>query len=266
MKKKISIITNTQAVSEKTASSVENAFEAGGYEVVRGFAEDAELIILIGGDGVLLRLIHEHGFPKSNVVGINTGHLGFFQEVAPEEADDFVEAYQNGNYQIQTMNGVEIEVRKGNKVHVETGLNEMVVRGRPGCLIHMDMSIGDSMIETFVGDGILVATPAGSTAYNYSLGGSIVDPRLTLLEVTPIAPMNTTAYRCFTSSIVLPAELPISLVPDKTNSADVQLEFDGFIKHYKDVDCMRVKLSDKELKLVRLNTRDFWTKVKDKYL
>lgn len=266
MNKLISIITNLSEASENTRDEVVSGFEACGYTVKSGYDPKAELIICIGGDGVLLRLVHDHGFPKSNIVGINTGHLGFFQEVSPENVSEFIENYKSGNYSTQSMNGVEISIRRGNKEHIETGLNEMVVRGKPGCCIHMDMSIGETLIESFVGDGILVATPAGSTAYNYSLGGCIVDPRLTLLQVTPIAPMNTTAYRSFTSSIVLPADLPISLVPDKETGSDIQLEFDGFTQRYKNVDSMRVMLSDKKLSLIRLNTRDFWTKVKDKYL
>ena len=79
-------------------------------------------------------------------------------------------------------------------------------------------------IEKFSGDGILVATSAGSTAYNYSLGGSIVDPRLKLLQVTPIAPMNTTAYRSFTSSILLPSDLTIGSRAGRRRKQDLYHE------------------------------------------
>ena len=72
------------------------------------------------------------------------------------------------------------------------GLNEIVIQGRPSYTVHLHISIDDMPIEKFSGDGILIATPAGSTAYNYSLGGSIVDPRLKLLQVTPIAPVSYT--------------------------------------------------------------------------
>ena len=88
------------------------------------------------------------------------------------------------------------------------------IKGSDSYSIHLNISIGGSFIERFSGDGLLIATPAGSTAYNYSLGGSIVDPRLKILQVTPIAPMNTTAYRSFTSSILLPSDLSLGVVPD----------------------------------------------------
>ncbi|MGN0708857.1 MAG: NAD(+)/NADH kinase [Anaerovoracaceae bacterium] len=266
MGKKISILTNETIASKRAEKEVIKAFKKAGYDPHDGFDGSAELIVCIGGDGVLLRLIHDHDFPEIPVVGVNTGHLGFFQEVAPDDVRDFIENYAAGSYSIQTMNGVDIDIRSRSGRHRVTGLNEMVIRGKTGCVVHMDMSIGSTLIERFVGDGLLVATPAGSTAYNYSLGGSIVDPRLSLLEVTPIAPMNTSAYRSFTSSIVLPAGIPIGLVPDQSVSGDIQIEYDGFFQRYKDVEKMTVSLSDKKLRLVRLDSYDFWTKVKEKYL
>lgn len=266
MGKKISILTNESKASKNAKREVVKAFKKAGYEPRDGFDDSAELIVCIGGDGVLLRLIHDHDFPDIPVVGVNTGHLGFFQEVAPDDVKNFIENYASGNYSIQTMNGVDIDITsKEGHSHV-TGLNEMVIRGKTGCVVHMDMSIGSTLIERFVGDGLLVATPAGSTAYNYSLGGSIVDPRLSLLEVTPIAPMNTAAYRSFTSSILLPAGIPIGLVPDQSVNSDIQVEFDGFFLRFKDVESMTISLSEKKLKLVRLDSYDFWTKVKEKYL
>lgn len=121
-------------------------------------------------------------------------------------------------------------------------------------------------IEKFSGDGILIATPAGSTAYNYSLGGSIVDPRLKLLQVTPIAPMNTTAYRSFTSSLLLPAELSLGVVPEKQYENRIAVINDGIETIYTDVTDINVRMSDKSVHLIRLKDYDFWNKVKTKFL
>ena len=120
-------------------------------------------------------------------------------------------------------------------------------------------------IERFSGDGLLVATPAGSTAYNYSLGGSIVDPRLKLLQVTPIAPMNTTAYRSFTSSILLPAELSVGVLPEQ-NDNRIFIVNDGIETGYSNVGSISLMISDTTVHLMRFKDYDFWSKVKTKFL
>ena len=109
--------------------------------------------------------------------------------------------------------------------------------------VHLDISIGGMSIERFSGDGILVATSAGSTAYNYSLGGSIVDPRLKLLQVTPIAPMNTTAYRSFTSSILLPSDLSLGVIPEH-NDDMIFIVNDGTETEYSNVKKIDVMISE----------------------
>ena len=145
------------------------------------------------------------------------------------------------------------------------GLNEIIIKGRQSYSVHLDISIEGMSIERFSGDGILVATSAGSTAYNYSLGGSIVDPRLKLLQVTPIAPMNTTAYRSFTSSILLPAELSLGVVPENNGDRIFVLN-DGIQTGYSNVKEIRIAVSETVVHLMRFKDYDFWSKVKTKFL
>jgi NAD+ kinase len=132
--------------------------------------------------------------------------------------------------------------------------------------IHLNISIGESFIERFSGDGILVSTPAGSTAYNYSLGGSIVDPRLTLLQVTPIAPMNTTAYRSFTSSVILPPDLSIRINPEYSGEQGLLIVPDGMEYLQQGVEEIYLEFSNSVVKLLRFENYDFWSKVKSKFL
>ena len=184
----------------------------------------------------------------------------------PDQLDDFLFHYGQGEYTLQNMSTVRICVKTGSGCHEFIGLNEVIVKGMDNYSIHLNMSIGGSFIERFSGDGIVVATPAGSTAYNYSLGGSIVDPRLTLLQVTPIAPMNTTAYRAFTSSILLPSDLTLGLIPDGDYDNPIVIVRDGYSSTFQDVQSMTIGFSEKKVTLVRLEGYDFWTKVKSKFL
>ena len=130
----------------------------------------------------------------------------------------------------------------------------------------LNISINDSFIERFSGDGICVSTPAGSTAYNDSLGGAIVDPRLNLMQVAPIAPINTVAYRSFTSSILLPANDKLSIIPCDDDHRHLSIVADGFAENYEDIRRVELSLSRKKINLVRFEYTNFWEKAKSKFL
>jgi len=130
----------------------------------------------------------------------------------------------------------------------------------------LNIFIGDSFIEQFCGDGIVISTAAGSTAYNYSLGGSIVDPRLDLLQVTPIAPINSTAYRSFTSAILLPAGLSLGVFPEYPKSKDILVTADGFEQAFAGPEEIRVAFNKESVTILRFSEYDFWNTVKQKLL
>ena len=251
MKKKlINIFTNGSQFSLETQADLTKKLVDRGYTVTREYSQDAELIICIGGDGSLLE----------------TGHLGFFQELSPDDLDHFISDYENGQYTIQHLSTVAAEVTtKDGRTNRHIGLNEIVIKGRQSYAVHLHICIDGVSIEKFSGDGILVATSAGSTAYNYSLGGSIVDPRLKLLQVTPIAPMNTTAYRSFTSSILLPSDLTIGIVPEEEENK-IFIMNDGIETGYSQVSGISITASDKTVQLLRFKDYDFWDKIKTKFL
>ena len=264
--RRITVFHNNSDLSAYTSEKLFTILENRGFEVTEEYSEDTELIICIGGDGAFLKAIHACDFPTCPIVGINTGHLGFFQDVHPENMEDFLDQYESGDYNIQQLNGVKAVITTddgGEYTHI--GLNEIAIKGPRAYSIHLDISIGGKPIERFSGDGIIVATSAGSTAYNYSVGGSIADPRLDLLQVTPIAPMNTTAYRSFTSSILLPADLSLGVVPE-SRERKIYLLNDGIEKSYDNVQSIEVMASDTTVQLIRLKGYDFWSKVKDKFL
>lgn len=273
MTRTISLKTNGTKASEEAKHIVINKCHENGFNVKENTIEGCELLVCIGGDGALLNAVQAYDFPEIPIVGVNTGHLGFFQELSPEdpdELDQFIKEYKEGRFKLQPLNTVQatVTLQDGSK-QIHKSLNEIVIKGLHSRSVHLDISIGDSPIEKFSGDGILVATSAGSTAYNYSLGGSIVDPRLKLLQVTPIAPMNTTAYRSLTSSILLPAELSIGVVPEDNETHRnnrLTLLNDGDQNIYMNVQDIKIEFSDSIINLVRFDSYDFWDKVKNKFL
>ncbi|MDD3169783.1 MAG: NAD(+)/NADH kinase [Eubacteriales bacterium] len=262
----INVFANDTGLSKDTKKMLRRKLEKSDFVIPRDFDPNAELVVCIGGDGSFLETLHKFNFPDIPFIGINTGHLGFFQELHPNELDEFIFKYKQGKYEIQHLKTVKAVVTSGDERFEYKGLNEILIKGEMSRAVHLNISIGESFIERFSGDGILVSTPAGSTAYNYSLGGSIVDPRLNLLQVAPIAPMNTTAYRSFTSSLILPPDLSIRINPEYSGGQGLLIVEDSMEHLHESVDEIYLEFSESIVKLLRFENYDFWTKVKSKFL
>lgn len=149
---------------------------------------EAELLIVLGGDGTLLgaaKLVAEHGTP---LLGINTGHLGFLTEIEDSEELDHLQPILDGQFQLERRMMLEASVeRAGAIVHRQFGLNEAVLsRGALPQVLHLTIEVGGSSVAQYPADGLIIATPTGSTAYSLSAGGPIVAPQLELLLLTPI--------------------------------------------------------------------------------
>jgi NAD+ kinase len=262
----INIVTNERPISNETSRILKRKLEKNGFFISDTFDPKADLTVCIGGDGSFLRTLHEHRFPDVPFVGINTGHLGFFQELSPYQLDEFIFRYEKGDYVIQELHPVEANICTRNSCIEIMGINEITIKGDKSRTIHLNISLDDSFLEKFSGDGVLISTPTGSTAYNYSLGGSIVDPRLDLLQITPIAPINTIAYRSFTSSLIVPMGSMIKIHPEYTFENSILVVTDGMEHKHNEIVEINLKMSDIKVQLLRLKNYDFWNKVKEKFL
>lgn len=262
----INIISNENVKSKSVADKLKTKLISLGFIVPETFSPSAELIICIGGDGSFLNTIHKYDFPEIPIVGINTGHLGFFQEICPYEIDHFLELYMSDNFYIQKINPLEASICTKTNCIDTFGINEIVIRGDMSRTIHMSISVNDTLIQNFSGDGIIVSTPTGSTAYNYSTGGSIVDPSLKLIQITPLSPINTNAYRSFTSSIILPDDAVVRIYPEYRFENSILLVSDGVQHKHDEIVKIELRTSDMEINLIRFNDYDFWTKATEKFL
>ncbi len=262
----INIVRNEAKFSADTADYLRNKLVTLGYYVADGFDYNAELIISIGGDGSFLRCLHQYNFPDIPIVGINTGHLGFFSEINPSEIDKFLEKYIDNKFTIEDLNPVEASICTRTDCIQAYGLNEIVIKGDKSRTIHLDISVNHQLIQRFSGDGILVSTSTGSTAYNYSVGGSIIDPNIKTLQVTPLAPINTNAYRSFTSSVILPHTANIKVNPEYHFEDSIVIVSDGMEHRYAGISEVGLYLSDIKVRMLRLKGYEFWNKVIEKFL
>lgn len=237
-----------------------------GYNLVKDCNESVDLVITVGGDGTFLRQVKCLDFPSITFVGINTGHLGFYQEISVDEIDYFIESLNNKEYHIREIHPLKFIINEDNK-QLHNSLNEVVFKNIYGKTMHAGIYIGSDFIESFSGDGIIVSSTIGSTAYNYSAGGSLIDSRIDLLQVTPISPLNSNAYRCITTGIILPSDSIIKLVPHSRNRNGGQIFADGF--KIKSGRISNIEISydmEKTIKLMSFGKYKFWKKVKEKFL
>jgi len=267
----ISIIDYEHGETEGLIEALAEKLREADFCPVRGDVKGAELIVVIGGDGSFLRTLERFDFPEVPFVGFNTGHLGFFQELQADDLDEFVKRYLYGQFGQQCYRTVLGSVEYGESTKMLRGLNELSIKAADAKTAHLDIYIGDNLVEKFSGDGVVISTPAGSTAYNYALGGSIVDPRLELLQLTPIAPVNTTAYRSFTSGIVLPPGFSVRILPDpdranEEDGNDTLIAIDGKEERFSDFKNIEVGLSEQSVTLLRFKNYEFWNTVKKKLL
>lgn len=220
-----------------------------------------DLAIAIGGDGGFLRLVSSCEY-NSDVyyVGVNTGTLGFSNDINADRLEEFVNDLKSFNFKVVDTSIVETKVYYDEKVKTYYSLNETVIRERDLQTFRCDVFVDNVNLEKFIGDGFLVCSSFGSTAYNLSLGGSILYDGVKAMILTPIAPINNKCYRSLINSIVVPGDKTIKIVPNN----DVILSVDGVNVTYNKGCNIEFRIN-KNIKLLRYNDYDYTKKINEKF-
>lgn len=158
-----------------------------------------DLVIAIGGDGTFIEAIHT--YPNAVIFGLHTGHLGFYSNYTKEDVHLLIEDINKQSYQVERLDALCCKI-DDKKPIVAYALNEMTIIMPPRTLI-LDVWIDDCQLETFRGTGFCISTAYGSTAYNKSLHGAVIDPCLKAFQLTEIAGINSNQYRTLSSPILL---------------------------------------------------------------
>lgn len=182
-----------------------------------------DLVISLGGDGTLLYAARAWGLTGIPLWGVNLGHLGFLAETEPDKFSDSLHSVLAGEYVVEKRLALEVAVERGGQIVAETlALNEAVVnKGALSRIITLHISVEDFGHWHFRADGIIIATPTGSTAYNLSAGGPVVYPTLPAIVLTPICPFTLTSR-----PLILPAVCPVEMIVD-SHDQDSHLTADG---------------------------------------
>ena len=158
--------------------------------IAQGCAAGTDLVCVLGGDGTFLRSASAIGETGVPALGINLGRVGFLAKVETDGLEGALDQVLSGDYTIEERFRLDAAIVRadGDVVERHACLNEVVVaRGRRVRMIRLEVEVSGSHLATYVADAVVVATPTGSTAYSFSAGGSILDPRLRNMIITPVA-------------------------------------------------------------------------------
>jgi NAD+ kinase len=159
------------------------------FDRIRDELPATDLVTVLGGDGTFLRTARAIGGSGVPALGVNLGRIGFLAKVEREDLERALDQFMAGEYVIGDRFRISVRVvRETGETEDHECLNEVVVaRGRRVRMIQLEVDVSGSHLATYVADGVVVATPTGSTAYSFSAGGSILDPRLRNMIITPVA-------------------------------------------------------------------------------
>ncbi|MBQ4263353.1 MAG: NAD(+)/NADH kinase [Bacilli bacterium] len=260
---KIKIFVNDNEISKEIYKELNGKLIKNNFEICE---EKYDLAIAIGGDGSFLRMIKKTNF-NSDIyyVGINTGTLGFLQEIKPNKIDEFINNLNKNNYKEDNIGILETNIITKNSSSKFYSLNEIVIRELDLNTVMLDIFIEKKYLETFNGDGILVSTSCGSSAYNLSFGGALIYNTLHTIQITPIAPLNSKAYRNLLTSIILPENKKINIYP-KENKNNILITIDGENKKYKNVREIKTNIKNKRIKCLRMQDYNFINIINEKFL
>jgi NAD+ kinase len=217
-------------------------------------AEQSDVLVVMGGDGTILRVVHRVGEALRPIFGINLGSLGFLTCAGPNEVESAVDAIVSGEYQLSRRALIKAElVRGAETAWTFFGLNDVVIsRGQHSKLVKIDVRIDRAVLTNFYADGLIISTPTGSTAYSLSAGGPILMPDTGVFVITPICP-HVLTNRSTVVSDQCTVEVRLT-VPGQ----EVFINADGETSvEMHDGDVLRVSQSNRVLSLAMLPERPF---------
>ena len=236
--KKIGIVVKADPLVSPKADDLQRWLQAKGVETLRtesapprqgkraddrNAPADLDCILVLGGDGTFLSAVRWIGDQQIPILGVKFGEVGFLAETAEDRLYEVLESILQNTFHTQPRMRLLVQVKRKNRRRaVETVLNDVVInKGALARLASIDTSIDGRYLTTYRADGLIVATPTGSTAYSLAAGGPVLHPGVPAIVMTPICPFTLT-----NRPLIIPDASTITINLEK-RSADIMLTFDG---------------------------------------
>ena len=253
------------AVNEEAAECIEQFIERTitpeqRYGQSVGNITDDAVMVCYGGDGTLLEGVHRLDGLKISVVGINSGRLGFLALAQSSEIDEVFEQIANKNLLIEQRTMLAVIGALDGKKQTVYALNEVAVQRLGATMISVDVAVDSLPTLTCNGDGLIISTPTGSTAYSLSAGGPIVAPTCRCLILTPLSPHNLTLR-----PVVAPDSSTISLAIH-TRKGEASISVDNRTFAVTDGEKIEVKISEKKIYLAVPHNISFYDTLRNKLM
>lgn len=220
--------------------------------------ESADIIIAIGGDGTMLHTAHLVKEIQTPLLGINTGKLGFMANVQPPQIEETLQSVMNKEYRLDKRQMLMATTEAENNYFA---LNEFLFsRKDTSTMIKLEVEYDGSLINRYWADGLIISSPTGSTAYNLSAGGPIIQPNTPVMVVTPINPHTLT-----TRPLVLPSNRPLTVRSDGA-SEHILFSYDGIVQPHNSTLDIEIIQSDFSVDLIQLPDQNYFETLRNKLM
>ena len=229
--------------------------------VFEGNDFEADMVLCMGGDGTFLKAASYVGNKNIPILGINTGRLGFLADVSPEEMEDTFKDIYNHNYKVEDRSVLQV-ISNGQPLKgYPCGLNEIAILKRDSSsMIAIHTSINGAYLTTYQADGLVIATPTGSTAYSLSIGGPVIVPHSNTIAITPVAPHSLNVR-----PIVINDDWEITLDVD-SRSHNFLIAIDGRSETCREGTRLTIRKADYNIKVVKRPNHVFFHTLRDKMM
>lgn len=221
--------------------------------------EPIDFALSLGGDGTFLTTASLVGHLDIPILGINCGHLGYLAEVQTESLENVLEQLVNNNYTIEQRRMLEVSCQYEGKIVSPYALNEVaILKSGLSSMITVDVMLNGEPLHNYKSDGLLIATPTGSTAYNLSAGGPLLDPHVNAIILTPVA---THSLNIRPLVVLDDSQIDVKI---SSRNGNFMLSVDGRSQVLNQDIQLHVERSQRTIKLVRINGQTFMQSLKDK--
>lgn len=230
-------------------------------ELIDGDDFTADLAISIGGDGTFLKTASRVGRKNIPILGINTGRLGFLADISPDEIEETLNEIYNHQYKVEERSVLQLQCDNETLMQAPYALNEIaVLKHDSSSMISIHTSINGAHLATYQADGLIVATPTGSTAYSLSVGGPIMVPHSQTFSITPVAPHSLNVR-----PIVICDDWEITLEVE-SRSHNFLVAVDGRSESCKESTQLRISRADYTIKVMKRCNHSFFDTLRNKMM